>query len=91
MTFRPDYPDGASSQLVDLLKMMLRKDPERRVTLNEVAQHDWVTCNGVQPLAIKHYPPIVIQKQDTRSAISQVATIELIKLHIEEKVKRLLQ
>jgi hypothetical protein len=35
------YPSFLSPSLIDLLKMMLIKSPERRITLAEVKEHDW--------------------------------------------------
>jgi [calcium/calmodulin-dependent protein kinase] kinase len=42
------FPDelNTSAQLRDLLKHMLDKDPSRRITVSEMKEHSWVTCDG---------------------------------------------
>ncbi|XP_050441184.1 calcium/calmodulin-dependent protein kinase kinase 2 isoform X6 [Adelges cooleyi] len=39
-----------SPQLVHLLHRLLDKNPDTRITLPAVKQHDWVTKNGTEPL-----------------------------------------
>ncbi len=39
-----------SGKLKDLLIRMLCKDPSRRITLPEIKEHSWVTCDGAWPL-----------------------------------------
>ncbi|PWY97001.1 Pkinase-domain-containing protein [Testicularia cyperi] len=38
----PEYPDFLSENLVDLLKRMLTKDPNKRITVPEIREHPWV-------------------------------------------------
>lgn len=35
-----------SSEVLELLAQMLRKDPEKRITIEEVMKHRWVEQNG---------------------------------------------
>lgn len=37
----PKYPSSISPQLTDLLKRMLTKDPDNRITLNKIKEHPW--------------------------------------------------
>jgi serine/threonine protein kinase len=37
------YPDGMSSEAIDLMKKMLNKDPIKRISANEVLNHPWFT------------------------------------------------
>ena len=39
-----------SAKLKDLLIRMLSKEPSQRITLPEIKNHSWVTCDGTQPL-----------------------------------------
>ncbi|KAK9497919.1 hypothetical protein O3M35_003817 [Rhynocoris fuscipes] len=48
LTF-PDKP-VISEELKDLITKMLCKDPSKRITLQEIKVHDWVTKNGEKPL-----------------------------------------
>ncbi|XP_037088584.1 calcium/calmodulin-dependent protein kinase kinase 1-like [Pollicipes pollicipes] len=41
---------SVSEALQDLVRLMLDKEPERRVTLPEIKQHAWVTAGGRAPL-----------------------------------------
>jgi len=42
--------DDVSAELEDLLQQMLKKKPEDRITLQQIKEHDWVTCYGVYPM-----------------------------------------
>lgn len=75
--------------LVDLLKKMFIKDPDQRIALIDMTMHDWITCNGVQPLPIKNHKPVVLEKDDYVHAIGKVATIELIKIRMRKNVERI--
>ena len=68
---------------------MLEKDPEQRISLMEISQHQWVTCNGLQPMQFKLYPKVTIVESDTAKAIGKVSTIELIRIRMKNKVKEL--
>jgi serine/threonine protein kinase len=83
------FPDSANIQLVDLLKKMFIKDPDRRISLQEIINHDWITCNGVQPLEIQSYMPVVLDLHDYALAIGKVATIELIKIRMKKHANRI--
>lgn len=39
----PDYPNYFDENLVDLLKNMFIKDPIKRISINQILQHPWVT------------------------------------------------
>merc|ERR1712106_1267634 len=45
----PDSED-ISTELADLLMKMLKKDPEERITLKDIKNHDWVTGYAVYPM-----------------------------------------
>ena len=48
----PNYPqDFKDEQAIDLIKKMLIKDPNKRFTLEDVMNHDWVTVFGKFPLS----------------------------------------
>ncbi|OHT12915.1 CAMK family protein kinase [Tritrichomonas foetus] len=42
MHMEPEYPSTFSPALVDLLKKMLLKDPEKRITIDEIVNHQWM-------------------------------------------------
>ena len=39
---------------------MLNKDVTTRYTINDILTHDWVTANGIQPIALKHHQPVTV-------------------------------
>jgi [calcium/calmodulin-dependent protein kinase] kinase len=45
-----EYPDGTNPKLKDLISRILEKNPDSRITMDEVRQHPWVTLNGDDPL-----------------------------------------
>jgi [calcium/calmodulin-dependent protein kinase] kinase len=46
LKFPDELHTSTSAQLRDLLKHMLDKDPSRRITVSEMKEHSWVTCDG---------------------------------------------
>ena len=50
--FPKEYKD---EQAIDLIKKMLIKDPSRRIKLNQIMEHDWVTLFGKFPLTKQIY------------------------------------
>ena len=45
-----EIPAGCESDLEDLLRRILEKDPDRRITMDELRDHQWVTKRGHDPL-----------------------------------------
>ncbi|KAJ3180087.1 hypothetical protein HDU87_002312 [Geranomyces variabilis] len=45
-----DACETLSPELQDLLARMLKKDPDERITLQEVKKHPWITQNGASPM-----------------------------------------
>ncbi|KAF7907197.1 uncharacterized protein EAF01_004784 [Botrytis porri] len=48
-----DYEPSTDPQFVDLMKRVLEKDPRKRITMDEIREHSWVTNNGTDPLLPK--------------------------------------
>jgi calcium/calmodulin-dependent protein kinase kinase 2 len=47
----PEYPeDFKDKDAIDLLERIFEKDPDKRITLQEIREHDWVTVTGKFPL-----------------------------------------
>lgn len=42
----PEYSSHLSAECVDLLKRFLNKDPAKRISIEEIRQHQWVTQGG---------------------------------------------
>ena len=73
--------DKEISHAYDILK-----DPEKRASLLEIMAHDWVTCNGVQPLPIHFSPSINVIPADTSNAIKMVNLIAIIRIRIRKRI-----
>ena len=50
-TSEPEYPPTLSPSLVELLKGMLRKCPQRRVTIDEIKAHEWFSMTEYQTMS----------------------------------------
>lgn len=55
MNEEPSYPkEFRDKEAIDLIKKMLIKDSNNRITLEEIKSHDWVTVLGKFPLEDKN-------------------------------------
>lgn len=55
MDDEPSYPkEFRDKEAIDLIKKMLVKDSQNRITLDEIKTHDWVTVMGKFPLEDKN-------------------------------------
>ncbi|TGO11453.1 hypothetical protein BTUL_0109g00190 [Botrytis tulipae] len=48
-----DYEPSTDPQFVNLMRRILEKDPKKRITMDEIREHPWVTNNGTDPLLPK--------------------------------------
>ncbi|KJK77652.1 hypothetical protein H634G_07391 [Metarhizium anisopliae BRIP 53293] len=46
----PCIPNGEDPAFVDLMTVILEKDPEKRITMSQLREHPWVTKGGCDPL-----------------------------------------
>ncbi|KAM7213364.1 Calcium/calmodulin-dependent protein kinase [Rhypophila decipiens] len=49
-TDKPPIPEDEDPQFVDLMNRLLEKDPEKRITMDKLREHPWVTKGGEDPL-----------------------------------------
>ncbi|RSL74887.1 hypothetical protein CEP51_011374 [Fusarium floridanum] len=47
---KPQIPEDENPEFVDLMNKILEKDPEKRITMDKLREHPWVTQNGADPL-----------------------------------------
>jgi len=78
-------PEGADPLLMDILLRMLEKDPEKRITVDALFAHDWVTQKGSCPLddTIEASPALVVSDDEVSAALTQTEKFVLL-----VKVKR---
>lgn len=50
---KTDIPSDCDTNLNDLLSRILEKDPSKRITMDEIRDHPWVTKDGADPLLSK--------------------------------------
>ena len=63
LVFPPEAED-LDPHLKNLLRRMLTKDPDRRISLEEVVNHEWVTNEGSDPLPdFKTQRPLQVKQQ----------------------------
>lgn len=68
---------------------MLEKDPTKRITLEEVKVHPWVTCNGSRPLALKdsNCKLVTVTEDDVKSCVKQIPRLDTLIL-VKSMLKR---
>ncbi|KAL1871730.1 hypothetical protein VTK73DRAFT_1870 [Phialemonium thermophilum] len=49
-TEQVQLPPGEDEDFVDLMNKILEKDPDKRITMDELREHPWVTKKGTDPL-----------------------------------------
>ncbi|KAJ3469024.1 hypothetical protein MRS44_003089 [Fusarium solani] len=50
MSDEPQIPEDENPDFVDLMSKILEKDPEKRITMDKLREHPWVTQKGADPL-----------------------------------------
>ncbi|KAL5121634.1 hypothetical protein ACEQ8H_000320 [Pleosporales sp. CAS-2024a] len=70
----PTYDDSCNAELVGLLKRLLEKDPKKRITIEEIREHPWVTQHGTDPLLSKSENVAVIIEPPTDEEVNAAIT-----------------
>jgi len=67
-----------SSELEDLLRKMLIKDPTKRISLAEIKEHDWVTCYGLYPMPAEeeHCELIEVTDKEVENSIRSIPKLD---------------
>ncbi|XP_033126800.1 calcium/calmodulin-dependent protein kinase kinase 2-like [Anneissia japonica] len=73
----PDRP-AISQELMDLIERMLEKDPEKRITLPEIKEHEWVTVNGEEPMLseVENCTLIEVSQDEVDCCVKPVPKLE---------------
>lgn len=75
-SYRPKKQDmvsfSVSPQLKELMKNILTKNPENRITIGEIKEHPWITQNGVDPMPDLDKQQIQASEDEIQNAISKV-------------------
>ncbi|KAA6374008.1 MAG: hypothetical protein EZS28_030466 [Streblomastix strix] len=71
-------PNKVSPLLDDFLHKILDKNPETRITCEEMRYHDWLTMNGQWPFPEKKSEAIKVQDEDLKNAYTNIDTMQLL-------------
>lgn len=63
------YPNTIPSDIIDLLRGMMSRDPAHRFTMNKIKQHPWVGALPILP------PPIKVTPADIENVFSKGAVV----------------
>ncbi|CAD8105046.1 unnamed protein product [Paramecium primaurelia] len=86
-----------TSDLTDLLKRMLDKNPNNRITTQQVLEHPWVTKNGRFPLKNEYQGNFCVTENDIHNAITRLSfnmairTLNKLKQKLNQSRQRLKQ
>ncbi|OAL02453.1 calmodulin dependent protein kinase [Phaeosphaeriaceae sp. SRC1lsM3a] len=70
----PVYDDSCQGDLKDLFQKLFEKDPEKRITMDEIREHPWVTQNGTDPLLQKSENVAIIIEPPTDEEVNAAIT-----------------
>ena len=88
----PKYPPDCDSQLLHLFTRLLDKNPDTRITIEELRVHNWVTNNGQQPLISFEEncreQELVISEKDLQLAIKPVSSTIFTVMRAARKFKQ---
>jgi len=67
-----------SSDLHDLIVKMLQKDPNERITLQQIKEHPWVTRHGTCPLATEaeNCQLVEVTEEDVRKVVTSIPKLD---------------
>ncbi|KAJ9078565.1 hypothetical protein DSO57_1005408 [Entomophthora muscae] len=76
------FPEATNPEFEDLIKRLLAKHAEERMTMDELRIHPWVTVNGTKPLiSLEENTKNVVQEiteDDVRGAIKTIGSVLLV-------------
>ena len=76
-----EVDDGTDENFKDLITKILEKDPEKRISMDELRDHPWVTKNGADPL---------LSKEENTADLIEPPTEEELNMAITGNMGRLL-
>lgn len=71
-------PTEASPKLASVIRGLLTKDPARRLTLNQLRLHAWLTSDGKEPLPQQPHTSIHVTEEEISEAVTAAAYRQLI-------------
>lgn len=76
--FPPTSTHKHSPELKDLILRMLEKDPDRRISLDEIKAHSWVTANNNYPMPSEEENCRLIQvtEEELNSVVTSIPKLD---------------
>ncbi|PSN71063.1 Pkinase-domain-containing protein [Corynespora cassiicola Philippines] len=71
---RPEFEVEVNEDFKDLILRLLQKDPEKRITMEEIREHPWVTRKGTDPLLPTSENVAVIVEPPTDEEVNAAIT-----------------
>ncbi|KAB8300263.1 hypothetical protein EYC80_000469 [Monilinia laxa] len=72
-----DYGPDTDPVFVDLMNKLLEKDPKKRITMDEIRMHPWVTINGTDPLLPKEENIANLVEPPSETEVNHAITIKM--------------
>lgn len=74
----PPMSTQHSPELKDLILRMLEKDPDKRITLNEIKEHNWVTANQnyLMPSEEENCRLIQVTDEELSSVVTSIPKLD---------------
>ncbi|KAL6702706.1 hypothetical protein ACN47E_001030 [Coniothyrium glycines] len=69
-----EFDSECNAELMDLLQRLLEKDPSKRITMEEIRDHSWVTRQGTDPLLAKSENVAIILEPPTDEEVNAAIT-----------------
>jgi len=83
-----EFPEdhNVNPEIIELIKTCLIKDPEQRITLDELMQNKWLTDDGMNPLINNVGADLTLNDDDISKALTKISFMAAIM--VTAKVKR---
>ncbi|KAF1946967.1 Pkinase-domain-containing protein [Clathrospora elynae] len=69
-----EFESECSAELKELLQRLMEKDPKKRITMEEIREHPWVTRQGTDPLLAKSENVAIILEPPTDEEVNAAIT-----------------
>ncbi|QSZ35549.1 hypothetical protein DSL72_008419 [Monilinia vaccinii-corymbosi] len=73
----PEYEPDADPMFVDLMRKLLEKDPKKRISMDEIREHPWVTINGIDPLLSKEENIANLVEPPSETEVNHAITVKM--------------
>lgn len=89
----PSFPDGEDARMIDLLRRIMTKNPDQRITIKEIKCHPWITHNGRWSFAVdfpvsESFDVTNVTEQEIREAIVEGRSMKMLdKLLMMSKIR----